>query len=444
MKKIFLPIILLIALFTGCTKKTDELFDKPADERITETLNGFQTALTAAPGWKLFVYPQGLANQDIEVGGLTYYVQFNNNNRVKMVADFTVDMANEPKESSYRLKAAQRPSIIFDTYSYIHTAADPDPEVSFSPTNEGGYGWGSDFDFSFVETTPKDTIKLKGNFNNSDALLIKATAAEMDAAFNKQLGHIVEETIDYSTSNANLYFNGNDNTKISLSFNLFLYIINFNYVTAGGEIVSTSAPFSHTTYGLHLKEPITVGGYTFQDMYWDDVLKVYYLQVEGKRVNIQTSAVPLLPLDKAIGKTISTISIPPDALPGQSPLFTTRYNTVKTNLKTGGYNLDLGIMDFIFDDASKTMGLLVYVQQNGVPFVLQYIYNYQLSNDGVVKFTRIGSNGNGNLVLTSMRPILNFIDNDQFKLDYFVNTTPVLGLLTSLENPDFYFTGNLR
>ena len=431
-------------VFGSCTKQTDELFDKPADERINKTLNEFQTALTSAPGWKLFVYPQGLNSQEIEVGGLTYYVQFNNTNRVKMVSDFTVDMANEPKESSYRLKASQRPSIIFDTYSYIHTASDPDPDVSFSPTGAGGYGWGSDFDFSFVETTPSDTIKLKGNFNNSDALLIKATAAEMDAAFNKQLGHIVQETSDYSTSNANLFFNGNDNTKISLSFNLFLYIINFNYTNAGGEIVSASAPFSHTIYGLHFKDPVTIGGYTFQDMYWDDVKNIYYLQVNGKRVDITNSAVPLLPLDKAIGKTITTVSIPPEPLPGQSPLFTTRYNTVKTNLKNGGYNLDLGIMDFIFDDASKTMGLIVNVKQNGVPFVLQYVYSYQLSNNGIVNFTLMGANGNGNLVLTSMRPLLNFIDNDQFKLDYFVNTTPVLGQLTSIENPEFYFTGNLR
>ncbi len=55
------------------------------------------------------------------------------------------------KESGYRLKATQRPSLIFDTYSYIHAAADPDPNVSFSPTNSGGYGWGTDFDFSFTE-----------------------------------------------------------------------------------------------------------------------------------------------------------------------------------------------------------------------------------------------------------------------------------------------------
>ncbi len=443
MKNLLIYILAFAAFFTACKKETKELFDKPADQRISETLNAYQAALVQAPGWKLFVYPEGLQSQNIEVGGLTYYVKFNDSNRVTMVSDFFFPFALTPKESGYRLKATQRPSLIFDTYSYIHAAADPDPNVSFSPTNSGGYGWGTDFDFSFTEATPGDTIILEGNFNGSDGVLIKATEDEINAAFDQELAYIMSVTSDYTSANPFLYFPGSDNTKIGISLNLFLYIINFNYLS-GSDLVTISAPFSHTTYGLHFKDPVSIGGYAFQDAYWDDVLKVYYINVGSNRVNIVNSNTPLFPFNIVLGKSITTISVPTTALPGQSEVFKTQYNTVKANLKTGGYNLDLQKMDFIFDDASKIMALNANVQQNGVNYIVQYVYTYTLDNSNTAKFTRVAENDNGNLVEESMRPLLNYIEEDEFKLDYFTGSGPILGQFVSQDNPSFFFTGNLQ
>jgi hypothetical protein len=446
MKKLLIYFFALTTLLSACTKKTDELFDQTVDERISATLTNYQTALAQAPGWKLFVYPQGLKSQDIEVGGVTYYVKFNNNNRVTMVSDFLTSMASTPKESGYRLKATQRPSLIFDTYSYIHVAADPDPNVSFSPTNDGGYGWGTDFDFSFTQATPSDTIKLQGNFNKSDAWLVKATDAEMSAAFGGQLLKIMTVTDTYSSSNAFLFFPASDNARIGVSFNTFLYIINFTYLGAAGELVTVSAPFSHTTYGVHFKNPITIGGYTFQDAYWDDALKIYYIKVGNTRVNITNSSTPLFPFNRVLGRSITTISVPTTALPGQSPLFATSYASVKTSLKTGGFNLDLGKIDFIFDDQTKLMAVNAHVTQNAVPYVIQYIYSYTFNTSNIAKFTRVSNNGNGGLpaIQTAMKPILNYVDNDRFKVDYFTSSNPILGQFVSQENPGFFFTGNLQ
>ncbi len=87
MKRLSLYILFLSVLVAGCEKKTDELFEKSVDERIKESLDAYQAALVAAPGWKLFVYTQGLRGQDIEVGGLTYYVKFGENNLVTMVSE---------------------------------------------------------------------------------------------------------------------------------------------------------------------------------------------------------------------------------------------------------------------------------------------------------------------------------------------------------------------
>jgi hypothetical protein len=436
---------LLVITFSGCVKKVDDIFPETPDQRVQKVLTAYKDALMGAPGWKLFVYPKGLESQDIQVGGLTYYITFPDSNRTVMVGDFNTVTADEPKESSWHLKATQRPSLVFDTYSYIHIAADPDETVSFSPTQQGGYGWGSDYDFSFTDAEPGDTLFLEGNFNHSEALMVKATQEEIDAAFNKQLKHIVEITNNLPKTTSFLYFNASDNSKIGITFNNFLFRINFVYLNSG-QLQTISVPFSHTTYGVHFKTPVTVGGYTFQDLYWDDTVDRYYINNGSTRVDINNSTTPLIPMNQVLGNYVLTISVPDDStLPGQSATFAAVYDDIKFNLKNSGFNLDLRDIDFVFDDGSKTMGMLVNVEQDGVPFVAAYLYDYTpLSSSNVTKFTRSLTNGNGNAVEAEMNPLLDYIDKDDFKVDYFTGATPPLGQFTSRDRTDFFFTGNIQ
>jgi hypothetical protein len=396
-----------------------------------------------APGWKLFVYPKGLESQDIEVGGLTYYITFPDSNRTMMVSDFIPEMAADPQESSWRLKPLQLPSLIFDTYSYMHIAADPDENISLSPTGSGGYGWGTDFEFGFNKIEMSDTISLVGNFNRSDAVLIKVSQAEIDAAFDGRMADIIVATRNYSTANAFLYFNSSSSEKIGISFNLFLYKINFSYLV-NGQIVTISAPFSHTIDGIHFKDTVNVGGYTFQDAYWDDAQQVYYINTGSGRVDIVNSDEPLFPFASVLGRSITTITVPTTPLPGQSAAFATVYSQIKTNLKNTLYDLDLDVMNYIFDDESKTMALQIVVLQDGVRFILRYVYSYTLSSSGIADFVLLGYNGNGQLVLDEMEPLLDYIADDTFQLDYFETGSTILGQFSSQQNADFFFTGTLQ
>lgn len=433
----------VITLSAGCVKKTGDLFPETPDERLGAVLQSYKTALVQSPGWKLFVYPEGLVSEGVEVGGLTYYVQFPDSNRVRMVSDFTIDMAAVPRESGYRLRGTQRPSVVFDTYSYIHAAADPDPSVSFSPTNAGGFGWGTDFDFSFTQTAPSDTIRLKGNFNNSDAYMIRASQEEMDQAFNGRLGNILQVTADYSETNPFLYFTGSDNAKIGVSFNLFLYRINFTYLE-DGSLATINAPFSHTTYGLHLREPVTVGGYTFQDIFYDDNTQLYYIETGAGRKDIVNSATPLFPFYMVLGKFINTISVPVEPLDGQSPEFANVHQQIAANLINSPYGLELADIDFIFDDQSKLMAMNVNVLQGSNLFIAQYVYGYTLNTSNIATFQLLDLNPNAALVTQEMSPLTDYLENDDFKLDYFTGSNPVLGQFISQDNPGFYFTGNLE
>ena len=442
MKRLFY-ILFAVLFVTGCTKKSDELFEDPADVRLAKVLTAYQDALMQAPGWKLFVYPQGLRSEDIEVGGLTYYVRFPDSNRTVMVSDFLLNMAFVPKESSFRLRAVQRPSLVFDTYSYIHVAADPDQDVSFSPTGANGYGWGTDYDFSFTEAAPGDTIVLKGNFNNSDAYLIRATEEEMTDAFNGEMGNIILATSDYISNNNFLYFSATDNSKVGVSLNLFLYRINFNYIV-GGDLVTIAAPFSHTTYGLHLKDPVTVGGYTFQDLYWDATLEVYYILNGSTRINIIDAGGPIFPFNQVIGRSLTTITVPVTALPGQSTEFANVYQTVKTNLINSDFGLELGEIAFIFDAQTGMMAMNVTVFQDGNEFLAQYIFSYAINSANLTYLTLESANNNGAAIVNEMSPLLNYLANDLFKIDYFSAPGGTLGQFTSQDNPGFFFTGTLQ
>jgi hypothetical protein len=382
------------------------------------------------------------------VGGFTYYLKFSNTNRVTMVSDFLLDIAAFPKESGYRLKALQRPSLIFDTYSYMHIPADPDPNVSFSPTGSGGYGYGTDFNFSFTEVTPKDTMVLEGNFNKSSAVLIKATQAEMDAALtNQQLAQIIYITANFFIpTNPYLYFPATPGLKIATSFDFNKTLITFSYED-GGVLINKVVGFSFTTYGLHLQNPVTLGSYTFQDIYFDDTTGVYYILSGTTRVEFANNPTPVisLSLTNIIGNQLTTITIPPGAnLPGESSLFISNYNAVKDAILSGIYGLDLGDMNFVFNAGSQTMDVIVYVFQNGAgPFICRYSYTYLADANGNFKFTKIGQNGNGGLIVDDMNNILSYIEADQFTIDGFSTSAGLLGQMKSIENPLFYFSGNL-
>ena len=433
-------------LFTGCKKKTDQLFDNTVDERLTTTLTNYQNYLTTAPGWKLFVYPKGLEAQNITVGGLTYYLKFGNTNRVTMVSDFTSAISATPKESGYRLKALQRPSLIFDTYTYMHIPADPDPNVSFSPTGTGGNGFGTDFNFSFTKVTPSDTIKLEGNFNKSSAVLIKATPAEMDAAFvNAVLKKIIDSTNVYPVKNPFLYFPASPSLNVGVGFDFNVNLLIFSYVGAG-TLVNKTVGFSFTTYGIHLQSPVTIGNYTFQELYWDDVKKIYYILSGSNRVEFANGTIPVvsLPLTNIIGNQYTSIIVPPGAnLPSESPLFITRYNLARSGMLAGPYRLAMGDMEFLFNAPAKTMIVNVDVFQGNARFLCQYSYSYTVDAAGLFKFTKTTQNGNGALVVANMNNILSFIESDQFKIDGISTSVGFLGLFTSKQTPAFYFSGNL-
>jgi len=165
----YLLILLLITGLSACKKNDPDYFGKTPTERSTEALSKYQAQLTGATnGWKAILYPNG--------GGVYLFsIKFGADNKVAMLSDIDAETSTTSNESAYSIKQLQAPSLVFDTYSYIHLLSDPDPNVF---GGNSGAGYSSDFEFSFDKMSG-DTVTLIGNKNGSKLTLVKAaTAAE--------------------------------------------------------------------------------------------------------------------------------------------------------------------------------------------------------------------------------------------------------------------------
>lgn len=193
MKKTMIYLLLWALVLGACSKKED--FDGiRVDERLSEHLVEYEAQLIGAEnGWLGYLYPQA-------GGAYTFRFVFSDDNRVSMQASMNAQYASNAWESSYRLRATQVPSLYFDTYSYIHVLADPDPLVGGGPAGQGQW---SDFEFAILSVTP-DTIRLKGNHNGSDLVLIRASETQGEEyvseayAYNQQINQFVHMPYYYN------------------------------------------------------------------------------------------------------------------------------------------------------------------------------------------------------------------------------------------------------
>ena len=308
MKKLSLYIVVVTALLTGCTKTYDDTINgEPADTRIGNALTVLQNKLTKAPnGWIMIETTTGTAfNQGVSESGpvatFSYFVEFNDSNKVKMFSDFDTSMAAVPKTSDYRIKELTRPALIFDTYTYLHVPSDPDPNVSKSPFGVG-YGWGTDFEFTFSENvnpeTLGDTIRLTGNLNGAKLVLMKATKAQRDAYYAGGLRATI-----VAWGNIQNYFKRV--TSGSTAFEMVPGLggaksININTLDGAGNLKSVASNVYYTATSVNLTTPVAVGTLTvsrFDNIVWNAGTSTITTSINGTTAATITGSIAPLKND---------------------------------------------------------------------------------------------------------------------------------------------------
>lgn len=284
MKKLSIIILIIFAFLSSCKKTEKSAFDKSPDERLTETLAAYETQLSGAQnGWKAII--------KVDSGkGATYsfYFKFNNANRVVMLSDFDSLSAVTPKESSYRLKALQQPSLIFDTYSYLHVLSDPDPAVNGRNVGSGLLG---DFEFYF-DSVSTDSIQLVGRIHGSKLTLIPASQAE-EAAFNSgglAAGLDINKILTYFKR---LTIGGQ---SYDVQINPLNRQVTFSWLDTGGSLVTFTTGYYFTANGIVLTNPLVNGSQTISslnDITWNQANQTVNLTINGATATITGIVKPL-------------------------------------------------------------------------------------------------------------------------------------------------------
>jgi len=433
-----LYIILLAILFAGCSKdKTESLFGEKPEERMQEALAQYKETLTGSTyGWKTVVFPT-------DGGGYSFYYRFGTNDRVTMFSDVTLDAAGTGFESTYRLKAVQRPSLLFDTYSYLHLLSDPDPGVYGGVV---GQGYAVDFEYS-IDTVSTDTIKLTGITYGTKMQLIKATQAEAESYANGSFETLITDVEDYVLQHPWLYLQLADGNKLQVGLNSFTKTFTLIYIDNAGQVQILSTAYYYTLNGISLKTPIIYNGQSLQELSWDSVQEVFYVTIGGQRVDVKAASSSVVPAHRLLGVDFTSIIVPPTPLTGWSPTYRSISDTLAAHLVNGRYGLTLYAIQYEFDVTQQIMNANVFVIQNNTRFLAQYPFTYTKTTDGVFNFTAQPFSGNAALIATDTKPLLDYIRNDRFTLDFVIDVQDGngrLGQMKSVEHPEFYFSGFLQ
>lgn len=443
MRKIFILSLFALLTMQAC-KKDQKLIDgKRPEERVSEDLEKYRNELVNSPnGWVAYL------STTIVGGGYNFYMSFEKENKVIMRADYNADIALASEESTYRIKQVMAPSIIFDTYNLLHLLQDPDP--SFFEGDQA-VGYGSDFEFEIREQVG-DTLKLVGKKRNTPLILVKATADQKAFYTSDRFSENIDGISSFLVDHPFTYITDpkDANKKIQISINTDVRSRSFSLISASGdEIITNSGIFSFSDRGIRLNNPVKNGGEVYTQIVWDKEVKKLFLESEkGVKTEILTANTPILPLELLLGSVYSSITVPyATTYPGWSDNFVARRAAAANAILTGPYTLRLDEMQFLFNTKAQTLTINAAVYQGLNGFLAVYSYNYTKSTDGSYKFSYIGANGNGSLMIPGMNPLLaQRINSDNFKLNYFVHPTTgaILGQFISKDHPDFSFSGTLQ
>jgi hypothetical protein len=282
MKKYLLFAMLTAIIFSGCKKGIDPANGERPEDRISSALNTYSSVLTDnTNGWKAYLYPKG-------GGTYLFSINFGTNNRVSMLSDINGSTSSTGFESTYRLKAQQSPSLLFDTYSYIHLLSDPDPAVN---GGDAGQGYKSDFEFYF-EKVVGDTVKLIGNRLGSKLVLVKATSKADYDSFSKNSYDVVNKLAQIRTYFKRATVGGND---CEIKLNPATREITFNYLVAG-NFKSVTGSFYVIGTSMLFAQPVTIGTTTFSEISnisLDATSRLFNGTINGSAFQLRESTTPL-------------------------------------------------------------------------------------------------------------------------------------------------------
>lgn len=419
------------------------MFSKPPQERVGETLTALDGALKSGNGWVMYVFTQ-LNDQ-----GYSFYCQFKDSNRVNMLSDLNSQSATIIKQSSYRTQWMQEPSLIFDTYNYLHLLSDPMPSQS-NVGGAAGQGLISDFSFGLTAETidtlnnfPDKLTQLitVGRYNELKVRFYKLSAASAD--FWRQ-GKIKDFMADVTNFVAGHTINGVNLSGNKIQINFGDKNVKFTWLD-GGNVKSKSMGFAYGVNMLVLEDTITVGSEKFYQFTWSN--NKLYLSSDAHQYLIEDLGVPVIPLNQSWGNVYTGMYADYyEIYPGTSSAGADILNYFFNGLgnRATGYIFNYGYIEMKIDTDEHVLVLNGFSSQNGgnSGWVTTASYSYTMDGEGNYSFT-LASPFSGGYVAVILSKLQDFILNDKIKMDYYLNKGVIYAQLQSVNKPDITMTFQL-
>lgn len=287
----------------SCTEKAPRVFDLSPDERAQAQLERYREILCSAPcGWLVTV-----GTQDVGAAGGAYRFRmtFKPNNRVTMYADVDAATSSTPKESSYRLKQMQYPTLMFDTYSYIHLPDDPGAPI---PGATQGMGLLSDSDVNLMEDANENKNEFRGVGRKRQCPFIFTKATPEDTLAIAQGAFLTAketaaarwESVKYPTVAT---------TKMHLQMTVGKRLSSFTYADENSEVQTVFIPSyaALDASSIRLITPFKHGDVEFDQITWNGT--EHTVSINGEPHLVYDNRQPSYPLSFGPGKTYNTLTV---------------------------------------------------------------------------------------------------------------------------------------
>lgn len=430
-----LYIFLAVVLFSCSKGKVDYVFDKLPEQRMKERNSELQNLLTGSTtGWKAFL------RTSLRGSGYGFYMKFDNGNNVSMLSDWNNAASTTSEQSTFRVQYIANTTLVFDTYNYISIMQDPDGVINGGTTREGLQ---SDSEFEYIRASD-DSIVLLGRKYKNYLYLVKATSAEQSA---------------YGSGG---YLTGINNIKSFLTTNRYNYLdingkklaidINTNTKTASASVLYppdsvgvVSTAFAYDMNGVFFYNGLSFDGIRFMGLKQKGANSIVAVDDKMKEYELKQNTAPVLPLSTVIGSSITAFTLPnATTYAGWSADFQARRAQVRQSLLTGGYNLTLGKIVLTFNKSTNRVTFVADIPQGATAFTATFTMTYAQSN-GMITFAKASDylGTNASITEAGFAPILaQRLLTDRFTVDYyFPSAGGVTAMFTSVEHPDFVFTG---
>lgn len=409
-KRISILLLLCTTFFSGCEQTVT--MDGSVGARVDAVIKSYIQELSGAEnGW--------IAEVMTSEGYYRFYMDFTDKNEVTMYTDNTYypELKSLAKTSTYNIRSLQRPTLSFDTYSYLTIINDPDNNISHGSGNQG---LKTDFEFEIVDYT-NGVFNMTGRINRVEATLRKATAAEAESVKVGGLMNVLLNTSGYKPKQFCYFMLGE--TKIGITFNA--RSASMSYITPD-DVVMEASSYTHTELSndLKLAEPFKVDGKTITGFTW--TAPNFNVVVDGTPTMVEAQMEPVIRLHKMLGPNLrytriaSVLAMYPSKVQAENELgylYQQAFNAIKRGYKMDLVELDL---DFFLTEAGATRMTMKYTVNSYQGWVTYYLkYNDEKDQFTVEKFTfEDDAHGNGGAFSSAYPQLHQFFVGKTFQISW--------------------------